>query len=264
MWGLRRGLLASFLNGLAEVLETFSVERKDREGLPDPRALLISLTALTVAVSFSRGVYPPLVTLATTVLLATALGVRLRNLAKATMAISLFVLAVTLPMALYQTLLNRSSPSDPIALLWSIAPLLLRCIAATSVLVLMAQSLGLTGLITGLRGLRVPPRALFALTLFLRYVPIMLRDATRLLSAREARIIASSNANEIKSSWFVLSTVAGSLLIKGFERAYRLQMALKARGLDLDFVPTPEAKAGLPDFIFVALSIALACLLVLM
>lgn len=159
---------------------------------------MISFTALTVAVSFSRGVYPPLVTLATTVLLATALGVRLRNLAKAAMAISLFVLAVTLPMALYQTLLNRSSPSDPIALLWSIAPLLLRCIAATSVLVLMAQSLGLTGLITGLRGLRVPPRALFALTLFLRYVPIMLRDATRLLSAREARIIASSNAKRDK------------------------------------------------------------------
>jgi cobalt/nickel transport system permease protein len=259
---LRRGLLASFLNGLAEVLETFSVERKNREGLPDSRALLISLTALTVAVSFSRGVYPPLVSLATTVLLATVLGVRLRNLAKATMAISLFVLAVTLPMALYQTLLNRSSPSDPIALLWSIAPLLLRCIAATSVLVLMAQSLGLTGLITGLRGLRVPPRALFALTLFLRYVPIMLRDATRLLSAREARIV--TNSNEIKGSWFVLSTVAGSLLIKGFERAYRLQMALRARGLDLDFAPTPEAKAGLPDFIFAALSIALACLLVLM
>lgn len=259
---MRRGLLASFLNGLAEVLETFSVERKDREGLSDPRALLISLTALTVAVSFSRSVYPPLVTLATTILLATILGVRLRNLAKATMAISLFVLAVTPPMALYQTLLNRSSPSDPIALLWSIAPLLLRCVAATSVLVLMAQSLGLTGLITGLRGLRVPPRALFALTLFLRYVPIMLRDATRLLSAREARIVASSN--EIKSSWFVLSTVAGSLLIKGFERAYRLQMALKARGLDLDSVPTLEAKASLPDFIFASLSIALACLLVLM
>jgi len=259
---LRRGLLASFLNDLAEVLETFSVERKDCEGLSDPRALLISFTALTVAVSFSRSVHPPLVTLAMTALLAAVLGVRLRNLAKATMAISLFVLAVTLPMALYQTLLNRLSPSDPIALLWNIAPLLLRCIAATSVLVLMAQSLGLTGLITGLRGLRVPPRAVFVLTLFLRYVPIMLRDATRLLSAREARIV--TNSNEIKSSWFVLSTIAGSLLIKGFERAYRLQMALRARGLDLDFIPTPEAKAGLPDFIFVALSIALACSLVLM
>lgn len=257
-----RGLLASFLNGIADVLEALSIERGDRKVLRDPRALLISFTALAIAVSFSSGICPSLAVLAMTPFLSKALGVRLKSVARATVTISAFVLAVTLPMALYQACLNHMSLPDPIALARGLGPLLLRCAATTSALVLMAQSLGLTGLITGLRELRVPPRALFALTLFLRYVPVMLRDATRLLSAREARIVLGTN--RIKSSWFVLSTVASGLLIRGFDRAYRLQMALRARGLDPNFVPTPEVRAGPLDLIFVMLSLTLACLLVMM
>jgi len=247
---------------MAEVIEAFSVERGDREGLPDPRALLVSLIALAIAVSFSRSIYPPIIVLAMSIPLSRALGVKLRSMARVATAISAFVLAVTLPMALYRAYLDDSSLSNLVALAQVLAPLLVRCVAATLMLVLMAQSLGLTGLITGLRGLRVPPKALFVLMLFLRYVPIMLRDAARLLSAREARM--ASGTNRIKSSWLVLSTVAGSLFIRGFDRAYRLQMAFKARGLDFVFIPKPGVGPGPLDLTVVALSLALACLLVLM
>lgn len=255
-----KSALTSFLNEVAEVLEAFSIETSSRKGSPEPRALLISFIALAVAASFSRGVYPPIIALATAILLSRALGVKLKRMAKAAALISMFILAVTLPMALYQAYLDQAPLSDSSALLWGLAPLLLRCVAATSALVLMTQSLGLMGLIRALRGLRVPPRALLILVLFLRYIPIMLRDTIKLLSAREVRMVSSS----VKDHWLMLSTVASGLLIKGFERAYRLQMAFKARGLDPSFIPAPNVRAGPLDLALVALSSTLACLLVLM
>lgn len=257
-----RGILVSFLNGVAEVFETFSIERKSRKGSFGPRALLISFTALTAAASFSRGVHPPLIVLATAILFSRALDVELKRVTRAVALISMFVLAVTLPMALYQAYLNQAPPSDLSTFLLGLVSLLLRCVAATSTLVLMTQSLGLTGLIEALKGLKVPSKALFILMFFLRYIPIMLRDAVKLLSAREARIVSSSA--KLKTYWLVLSTVVSGLLIKGFEKAHRLQMALKARGLDPNSIATLEIRARPLDPVLVALSLTLAFLLVLM
>ncbi|MHC1627283.1 MAG: energy-coupling factor transporter transmembrane component T family protein [Candidatus Nezhaarchaeales archaeon] len=261
-----KSLLSSFLNGIADVLEVFSIERRE-EGLPDCRAILISFIAIAAAVSFSKTIYPPLIALSMIPFLARALNVRIKRTLKVITVVAIFVIAITLPMALYQAYLSYGlragfASSFTLMIMENGLPLLLRSIAAAAIVTLMVQSLGLTGLIRGFRGLKFPSRALFVLMIYIRYIPIMLRHTTKLLSAREARLV--SKMNRLRNSWLILSTVVGSLLMRGFDKAYKLQMAFRARGLDFDVIPEPKGKIGFSDVMFIALSLVLSCILVLM
>jgi len=263
---LPKSLLSSFLNGIADVLEVFSFERKEDAKLFDDRSISISLLMLAIAVSFSKTIYSPLILLLLVAVLTRLFKVNVRYTLKVAGVTAIFVIGVTLPMALYQAYLSCDVEGGLGANLISIVsdvaiPLILRAVAAATVVTLMAQCLGLTRLMKVLRGLRFPPKLLFILMLYIRYIPIMLRQLVKLLSAREARLLSKS---KVKNSWFMLSTVTGSLLIIGFERAFRLQMALKARGLHYDLIPTYSGKISLPDLVFMTLMLGLAFVLVLM
>ncbi|MEM4576246.1 MAG: energy-coupling factor transporter transmembrane component T [Candidatus Nezhaarchaeales archaeon] len=263
---MSKSLLSSFLNGIADVLEVFSFERKEDVKLFDDRSISISLLTLAIAVSFSKTVYSPLIVLLLIAILARLFKVDVRYTLKVASVVAIFVMGVTLPMALYQAYISYDVKGGLLASLMPIAssvtiPLILRAVAAATAVTLMVQCLGLTRLMKVLRSLRFPPKLLFVLTLYIRYIPIMLRRLVRLFSAREARLLSKSKS---KNSWFMLSTVAGSLLIIGFEKALRLQMALKARGLHYDLIPTYSGKISLQDSIFMALMLGLAFMLVLM
>jgi len=264
---LPKSILSSFLNGIADVLEVFSIERGE-EGLPDCRAVLISFIVIAAAVSFSRTIYPPLIVLFMIPFLARAFNVKIKRTLKVIAAVAIFVIAITLPMALYQAYVSYSLEvggfvsNFTLMVMENSLPLLLRSITAAAIVTLMVQSLGLIGLIRGFRGLKFPSRALFVLMMYIRYIPIMLRHTTKLLSAREARLV--SKVNKLKNSWLILSTVVGSLLMRGFDKAYKLQMALRARGLDFDVIPEPKGKIGLLDLTLITLSLTLSLILVLM
>lgn len=226
--------------------------------------MLASLLAAATAASFSRSVYSPLAALSLALLLAAALKVDVRRTLKAAGAVAAFAIAMTLPMASYRALLDGAAQggfAEGLASLMASAalPPLLRAVAAAALLAVMAQRLGLTGLIRGLGGLGLPSRALFLLAAFIRYVPIMLREAARQLSAREARLVRGG----VRSSWLALSTVAGGLLTRGYDRALKLQAALRARGLDHGLAPRPSGRLGPLDLAFVASMSALSLALVL-
>lgn len=264
---MTRSLVSSFLNGIADVLEVLLIERGEGRVFLDNRAILISFLALTVAVSFSRTMHAPLIALSVGLLIAWALKVKIRSLLKVMVAMTGFVIAITLPMALYQAYLTYAVRMDFITVITTtiasnVIPLLLRSVAAITIVTLMVQSLGLTGLIKGLKGLRFPSSLLFVIMVYMRYIPLMLRQAAKIISAREARLV--SKVNRVKSSWLILSTVIGSLFTRGFDRAYRLQMTFKARGLDFELIPGPTNRMSLLDFTLIALSLILACALVLM
>lgn len=261
-----RSLLSSFLNGIADLLEVFSIERRD-ESFIDDRITLISFLMLTVAVSFSKSIYSPLISFSLAFFLTAIFNVNIKHMLKVVGAVAIFVIAITLPMTLYQAYLNfelRESFITELITVMSttLLPLLLRATAAAMLVTLMVQCLGLTRLIRGLRGLGFPSKMLFILMVYIRYIPIMLRQLIKLLSAREARLVC--NTNKLRSSWLMLSTVVGSLLIKGFDKAFKLQVALKARGLDYDLIPKPSGKIGPLDLTFIALTFMLSLILVLM
>ena len=262
-----KNLLSSFLDGLADILEVFSLERSEDPHLPDFRAILISFMALAVAVSFAKTIYPPLIALAMILPLSKTFNVSLRRLAKAMAFIAIFVVAITLPMSLYQACMSCNTIDNIITQTTSLAvnniiPLLLRSMAAVALITIIVQSIGLMGLIKTLKSLGVPSKILFILTIYIRYIPIMLRQTTKLLSAREARI--TSKVSKIRSTWFILSTVAGSLLIRGFDKAYKLQLAFKARGLSYEVIPSLRRKMNSQDVVIIALTFILAGILVLM
>ncbi|MEM2025859.1 MAG: energy-coupling factor transporter transmembrane component T, partial [Desulfurococcaceae archaeon] len=220
-----RSLLSAFLNGVADVVDVFSIERVEVKGLPDCRATLTSFLAITVAVSFSKTMYPPLIALSMIPLLARALNVEVKRALKAAAAVAVLVVAAALPMALCQAYLSCGLRGDIVAELASavvdgVLPLLLRCVAAATLTAFTVQSLGLTQLIEGLRAMGIPSKLLFALIVYVRYIPITLRQASKLLSAREARLL--SETNRLRNSWLMLSTAVGALFMIGFHRAYRL------------------------------------------
>lgn len=261
-----KSLLSSFLNGIADLLEVFSIERKE-EGLLDDRLMLVSFLTLTIAVSFSRSIYSPLIALLLVFLLTMIFNVNVRYTLKVMGVVAIFVTTIMLPMALYQAYFDLEVQGDFIAglaLIMSntVLPPFLRAIAAAALVTLMVQCLGLTRLIRGLRGLGFSSKILFVLIVYIRYIPIMLRQLVRLLSAREARLVC--DLDKLRNSWVMLSTVVGSLFIRGFDRAFKLQVALKARGLDYNLIPKPLSKVGLLDLVFTALMFTLSLILVLM
>ena len=108
--------------------------------------------------------------------------------------------------------------------------LTLRAAAAASIFAASIQLLGWRNWLKGLEDLRVP-RLLIKLTMLsLFYIPLFLREALRMLLAREARMVGRVG---VWRSWRMVSTVVGDLLLRGRERAWRLERALMARSLTL-------------------------------
>ncbi len=104
--------------------------------------------------------------------------------------------------------------------------LTLRAAAATAIFIASVQLLGWRNWLKGLEGLRVPQPLVRLMQMSIIYIPLFLREASKMLWARESRIVSRMG---IKRAWGVLSTVVGDLLLRGYERAWRLEKALKAR-----------------------------------
>jgi energy-coupling factor transporter transmembrane protein EcfT len=76
-----------------------------------------------------------------------------------------------------------------------------------------------------LSAVKAPKEIVRALSSTLVFIPILTKDACRMLAAREARIIKKN----VSLSWKILSTVVGDLILRGFERAERIDRAVSAR-----------------------------------
>jgi energy-coupling factor transporter transmembrane protein EcfT len=55
----------------------------------------------------------------------------------------------------------------------------------------------------------------------------MSRELIKIMMGRESRIVV--DRSRLRRVWQLLSTVVGEVIIKGYFRAYRLQLTLKAR-----------------------------------
>jgi len=88
--------------------------------------------------------------------------------------------------------------------------------------------MGWRKMIEGLEGLKVPREITSLLSPLIIHLPFLLREASKMLSAREARIVKNVG---FKDSWKVLATVVGDLFIRSYEHAIRLDRAIRARNL---------------------------------
>jgi len=219
-----RGLTSSFLEAIAEVVEVISY---DRETLIAPHVGLIVALVLTSVISFSRGFLAPIIYIASSILLAFYLNVKLNMWIKPVL-FTLFVTSVaSLPLLFIVS--NDASPFsikvtfDGVLIFLNIV---LRAVAAASIFTVITIHLGWWGIIIGLRRLHFPSSLIFLVAVFIKYIPILLRDAVKMMAAREARTMS----HNLKLVWRNFSSVIGDLLLRAFHRSWRLQLAFRARG----------------------------------
>ena len=108
---------------------------------------------------------------------------------------------------------------------------ILRVVSAAAIFTSFAQIMGWRRIIRGLEGLRMPRELGLILNLSIIHIPIFLRETLKMLSARESRIMRKIRFRDI---WGVLSMVVGDLILRIYERAWRINNAIEARS----FTPT--------------------------
>ncbi len=103
-------------------------------------------------------------------------------------------------------------------------PFILRGTSSTAYLAAMTAVLGWRGILDALSALGMETLAL-DLAVLLRYIPLFLREAAKMLAAREARLVGRQKA------FYAVSTVVGGLLLKAYRKASAVYMAMEARSI---------------------------------
>lgn len=244
-------------------LMTLALEHLPRSestvGRLDPRWKLAALVPAVAAVALLRTLPAAATALAAALLLATLsrLSLRwwLRRLAAALVLLGLF--AVTLPF-----LLHGPGPS------WEIGPLrasmygltvgLLLCAKAVAILLLMLILLAtaeLNDTLKAAHALHVPGLLVQLLVLTYRYLFVVSSELARL---RVALRVRGYRNRATRHSYRTVGHVAGTLLVRGYERAERVGQAMRCRGFDGQFRSLTEFRTRLADVLFFLTVVAAA------
>lgn len=103
----------------------------------------------------------------------------------------------------------------------------IRAISATSFLLVMTAISGWRGLSDFVRMLKLPDVVL-VLMMYVKIISVLLRDASKILLSREARLISNVGFKNLRTH----ASVIGDLLIRGSERGKRAFLAVEARTFD--------------------------------
>jgi len=229
----RGSLLSSYLEAVSETLS--SLLTAGRWPL-HPSISLIGLVALTVSTAYTNPL--PLTARSmlplTLSLIAAGLSNRLRSLLKMMAVASLFLAVISLPLIF-------STPGRSISVLElgsirltataegvsTASRFFMRCLNTISISLGWICLVRIDSLIEGLR--LIDPSETVPLLLFLstRYIPLSIREAVRIIAARESRILRRDRRIE----WRILSTSIGELLLRSLDRAGRVSLSMRARAL---------------------------------
>lgn len=172
--------------------------------------------------------------------------------------------ALVVPLALVVALPNLWFDREPLLQLgqWtisggqvSVASILLRSLLATAAAVLLLAVTGFASLCAALERLGMP-RSLAVQLLFLyRYLAVLGEEAVRMTTAREQR--CDGHALSMRE----YGPLVGRLLLRTWDRAERIHLAMCARGFDGDFRRGRETRWGVRELAYVAIWCAVFVLL---
>lgn len=128
--------------------------------------------------------------------------------------------------------------------------------------IVLASSTSFPDLLVAMRAVRIPRLLVSIFGLMWRYLFVLADEALRLMRARAARSSASSNpalkpGGSLVWRARVTGGMAGSLLLRGFERSDRIYMAMVSRGYDGEVraLPLPRLKASHWITLFVGIAL---------
>jgi len=133
-----------------------------------------------------------------------------------------------------------------------------RVVASAAIFTSFVSIMGWRRIIMGLEGLRIPRELTLLLNLSVIHIPLFLRESSKMLSAREARIMRKITFKEI---WRILATVVGDLLLRSHEHAWRLEKAIRARSFAAELSSkTTSIPLGIKDLFLLSLTLTLLLL----
>jgi cobalt/nickel transport system permease protein len=196
----------------------------------DPRAKLVTTLLFIVNVlSFDRYSVAALLPLALFPTVLAAQGeVPLRLLTRALLLASPFALMV----GIFNPLFDRATMLDLAGMHisggWiSFAAIVLRFALTVSAALVLVAGTGMPALCAALVRLRVPRAFTAQLMLLYRYIFVLAREAARMTTARSLRAGERSHMGLAE-----YASLLGQLLLRAFDRAQRIHLAMLARGFD--------------------------------
>ena len=129
----------------------------------------------------------------------------------------------------------------------SCASVVMRATLTVSAALLLVAVTGFPAICEALRRLGMPQALVVQLLFMHRYLFVLAEDAARASRARELRAFGASGMGIGP-----FASMTGHLLLRSWERAERIHMAMLARGFNGNFCLQRESLFGFKDLVFVA------------
>lgn len=261
-----KSLTERFLEGLAEAIDSLTVGTSPTSF--NSSIGVLSSLIFTGSTAFSHGYTVPLLMLLMSFMLILLTHSPFHMWVKIPLLILMWASMASAPLPFMM-------PGEPVAVLSlglielratregvdTMLMFVLRVVAAAAIFTSFTFVMGWRRIVRGLQGLRVPRELGVLLNLSIIHIPLFLREAIKMLSAREARIMRKIRSRDL---WRLLSTVVGDLLLRSYERASILEKAIKARSfatIELSPKNLPEA-LRIKDLCLLAFSLGVLALTV--
>ncbi|MGZ4907351.1 MAG: energy-coupling factor transporter transmembrane component T family protein [Halobacteriota archaeon] len=138
-----------------------------------------------------------------------------------------------------------------------------RVLASVSILLLLMESKSQIELVDALAWFKIPIEIRDLMSLMFRYVSVISEEFTTMFNAQKSRLGYSTKLSFIKKLRN-LAIIGGMLLVRSYDRSYRVVMSMMARGYtqNADIVHKFERFTG-KDYLFAAFSLAVIAGIVL-
>lgn len=234
----------------------------------DPRVKIVALLGFTALVSTLSAI--PLLCLGIAFLgsLLFLAGIGGRGLLKRLV----WAAGISLPLLVFLPLVTPG----PVGVVWRVGPFLVtyslagaklvavmaaRLVNAILALYLLTETTPLRELMLGFKRLYVPPLVVTLVEFTIRYSSVFSAELKRMLLARRARGFTGGRSLLDRESFYTLSQLVGSLLLRSWARSERIYLAMLARGFSseaLKFREREPARMRKYDLALGALILAFA------
>jgi energy-coupling factor transporter transmembrane protein EcfT len=254
-------LTSSFLEELAETINALNHE--SNSNFFNPSIAILSALLLTGSASFSSGFKTPLLILCLSLLIMLLARSRIYSWLKIVAITALWAITVSTPLIFTSPGSLANIALGPVELRISLegfylmATFTVRVVAAAAVFTAFIFILGWRRMVDGLRGLKMPEVATSLISLSIIYIPYLIREMVKMLSAREVRIVRKTGFREL---WYVLASVVGDLMLRSYEHAWRLEKAIKARSINPNSPKAGGCRVWINDLILLILTFCITML----
>jgi len=130
----------------------------------------------------------------------------------------------------------------------SLATILLKMYLCVMAALLLVATTPFTELTAQLRRMRVPMIFVMVFETTFRYISVLLEEVHSMIVAYKLRS-GTKKALEMKH----MGTFVGQLVLRGFDRAERVHLAMRCRGYSLNSIPAAQRRFTATDFIMMAI-----------